>query len=73
MRRVRAHWLRANPGHAAAVVQAAGLISTAVPWLCHDCGRVIYGPSIGTHQKASGHMGRTRLDSTTTSTTKENP
>ena len=50
-------WRAANPEKAAQANTNSGLVSTALAWLCHDC-----GPAIGKHQKATGHEGRTRLD-----------
>jgi hypothetical protein len=45
-----------------AISSANGTTACAIAWRCDDCQRVIYGPAIGTHQRATGHTGRTRID-----------
>lgn len=58
-------WRSTNPERAEQANTNAGRASSAIPWRCDECGRVIHGPSVGKHQRATGHQGRTRLDSNT--------
>lgn len=59
---VRRRWMDEHPAEIAAARTESGGISSAKAWQCDDCLRVIVGPSIGRHQKATGHEGRTLVD-----------
>lgn len=54
--------LAEEPERVSAISSANGSTACSYSYLCHDCGRTIRGPSIGTHQKRTGHIGRTRID-----------
>lgn len=68
MRAFHQRWLAEDPESRIAGSVIGGTKATGYLWRCDECGRVIRGPSIGTHQKILEHHGRTLVGTTSQET-----